>query len=75
MKISQFVYGKIIWKGLKICTYMFLDMPMAMHFSRTLCDKYFLSYVGFSEHPLTKNENKSICTGIKCSERHEYLHM
>ena len=46
-KKSQFVEGKSVWKGLKICTYMFLGMPIAMHYVRTLCDKYFLSYDGF----------------------------
>ena len=33
---------------MKICTYRFLGMPIAMHYVRTLCDKYFLSYDGFS---------------------------
>ena len=58
MKKSQFVEGKSVWKGLKICTYMFLGMPIAMHYVRTLCDKYFLSYDGFSELRMTKNEKK-----------------
>ena len=35
-------------KALKICTYMFLGVPIAMHYVRTLCDKYILSYDGFS---------------------------
>ena len=34
--------------GLKICTYRFLCMPIAMYHVRTLCEKYFLSYDGFS---------------------------
>ena len=54
---------------------MFLDMPITMHYFRTLYDKYFLSYVGFSELPMTKNEKESICTRIKCLERLEYLHI
>ena len=29
-------------------TYRFLGVPIAMHYVRTLCDKYFLSYDGFS---------------------------
>ena len=44
---------KVFWKGLKICTYRFWGMPTAMHYVRTLCDKYFLSYDGFSWFPLT----------------------
>ena len=35
---------------------MFLGMPIAIDYVRTLCDKYFLSYDGFSELPVTKNE-------------------
>ena len=58
MKKSQFVEGKSVWKGLKICTYMFLGMLIAMPYVRTLCDKYFLSYDGFSELRMTKNEKK-----------------
>ena len=34
--------------GLTICTYRFLGKPIAMHYVRTLCDKYFLTYDGFS---------------------------
>ena len=47
-KKHQFVQGKSVWKGLKICTYRFLGMLITMHYVRTLCDKYFLSYDGFS---------------------------
>ena len=49
MKKHQFVQGKSVQKGLKICTYRFLGMPITVHYVRTLCDKYFLSYDGFSE--------------------------
>ena len=56
MKRSQLIQGKSVWKGLKICTHMFLGIPIAMHYVKTLYDKYFLSYDGFSELPLTKNE-------------------
>ena len=44
----QFVQGKSVWKGLKICTYRSLGMLIAMHYVRALCDEYFLSYYGFS---------------------------
>ena len=37
---------KNVWKGLQICTCRFLDMPITMHYVRTLCDKYFWSYDG-----------------------------
>ena len=47
-KKHQFEQGKCVWKGLKICTYRFLGMLIAMHYVRALCDKYFLSYNGFS---------------------------
>ena len=38
---------KVFAKACKICAYRFLGMPIAMHYVRTLCDKYFLSYYGF----------------------------
>ena len=41
-KICQFVQGKSVWKGLKICTYRFLGMPITVHYVRTLCEKYFV---------------------------------
>ena len=40
--------GKSVCKGFQICTYRFLCMPIEMHYVRTLCDKYFLSYCVFS---------------------------
>ena len=46
-KKCQFQHGKSVWSGLKICTYRFLCMLITMHYVRTLCDKYFLSYDGF----------------------------
>ena len=33
---------------MKIYTYTFLGVPIAMHYVRTLCDKYFLIYMVFS---------------------------
>ena len=48
LKKCQFAQGKSVCKGLQICTYRFLDIPITMHYVRTLCDKYFLSYYGFS---------------------------
>ena len=47
-KTHQFVWGKSVCKGFQICTYGFLGMPIVMHYVRTLCDKYFLSYYGSS---------------------------
>ena len=47
-KKCQFVQGKSVQKGLKICTYKCLCMPITVHYVQTLCDKYFLSYDGFS---------------------------
>ena len=32
---------KSVHKGLHICTYRLIGMPIAMHYVRTLCDKYF----------------------------------
>ena len=48
LKKCQFAQGKSVGKGLQICTYRFLGMPIAMIYVRTLCDKYFLSYYAFS---------------------------
>ena len=47
LKKCQFTQGKSFCKGLQICTYRLFSMPMTMHYVRTLCDKYFLSYYGF----------------------------
>ena len=47
IKKCQFEWGKSVQKGLKICTYWFMGVSIAMHYVRTLCDKYFLSYDGF----------------------------
>ena len=47
-KQIQLEQGKSVPKCLQICTCRFLGMPIAMHYVRTLCDKYFLSYYGFS---------------------------
>ena len=48
-KMHQFEQGKSVLKRLENqCTYRFLGIPIAMHYVRTLCDKYFLSYDGFS---------------------------
>ena len=46
-KTHEFEQGKHVCKGLQICTCRFLGMPITMHYDRTLCDKYFLSYDGF----------------------------
>ena len=35
-------------KSLENCTYRLLGVLIAMHYIRTLCDKYILSYDGFS---------------------------
>ena len=48
LKKCQFAQGKSICIGLQMCTYRFLGMPIAMHYVRTWCDKYFLSHYGFS---------------------------
>ena len=47
-KPHHFAQGKSVQKGLTIYTYRFLGMPITMHYVRTLCDTYFLSYNGFS---------------------------
>ena len=39
LKNCQFAQGKSVCKGLQICTYRFLCMPIAMYYVRTLCDK------------------------------------
>ena len=47
-KKHQFAQGKSVCKGLQICKYKFMSMLIIMHYVRTLCDKYILSYYGFS---------------------------
>ena len=51
-KICQFVQGKCVWKGLKICTYRFLGMPITVHYVRTLCEKYFVELWWFWQEGL-----------------------
>ena len=41
-------FGKSVRKGLKICTYRFLGIPFAMHYVRTLCDKWLFELWWFS---------------------------
>ena len=48
LKKCQFEQGKSVQKALKICTFRFLGVQIAMQYVRTLCDKYFLTYDGFS---------------------------
>ena len=55
---QTFLIGKMCLNGLKVCTYRFLGVLIIIQYVRMLCDKYFLSYDGFSEVPLTKNGKK-----------------
>ena len=48
IKKNKFKERKKCCKGLTISTYRFLGVLFAMHYLRTLCDKYFLSYDGLS---------------------------
>ena len=56
---------KSVQKGLKICTCRFSGMPIAIHYVRTLCDKSFLSYDGFSCCSFIEN------TSVKQSMKHK----
>ena len=47
-KTHQFEQGKVLEKAWKSAHIGFLAMPIAMHYVRALCDKYFLTYDGFS---------------------------
>ena len=68
---DQFSQGKSFHKGLQICTYRFLGMPIAMHFVTTLCDKYFLSYYGFSAFVMGRSRYRVLKHGVrvKCDPR------
>ena len=70
-KTHQFSQGKSVYKDLQICTYRFLGMPIAMHFVTTLCDKYFLSYYGFSAFVMGRSRYRVLkhCVGVKCDPR------
>ena len=48
LKKCQFAQGKVFAKACKSAHTGFLGMLMTTHYVRTLCDKYFLSYYGFS---------------------------
>ena len=47
LKKCQFAQRKSVCKGLQICTYRFLGMPITMHYVRSLCDKYFFELLWF----------------------------
>ena len=51
-------------KDLKICTYRFLDMPITMHYVRTLCDKYFLRYYGFPWYLIGRFRHRVLKHGV-----------
>ena len=51
-------------KALKICTYMFLGVPIAMYYVRTLCDKYILSYDSFSWFLIGKFRHSVLICGV-----------
>ena len=63
-KKHQFEQGKSIPKGLKICTERILGMPITMHYVRTLCDKDFLSYEGFSEFLTRRFRHRILKHGV-----------
>ena len=46
-KKCQFLTWKKCTNALKCYTYRFLVVAITVHYIRTLCDKYFLSYDGF----------------------------
>ena len=64
LKKHQFAQGKSVCKGLQICTYRFLGMPITMHYVRTLCDKYFLSYYGFSAFFMGRSRYRVLKHGV-----------
>ena len=57
--------GKSVCKGLQIPTYRFLNMPIVMHYIRTLCDKYFLSYYGFSSFFTGRSRYRVVKHGVE----------
>ena len=63
-KKHQFAQGKSVCKGLQICTYRFLGMLIIMHYVRTLCDKYFLSYYGFSAFSMGRSRYRVLKHGV-----------
>ena len=62
---------KSVCKGLQICTYRILGMPIAMHYVTTLCDKYFLNYYGFSAFVMGRSRYSVLKHGVrvKCDPR------
>ena len=62
---------KSVCKGLPICTYRILGMPIAMHYVTTLCDKYFLNYYGFSAFVMGRSRYRVLKHGVrvKCDPR------
>ena len=64
LKKHQFAQGKSVCKGLQICTFRFLGMPITMHYFRTLCDKYFLSYYGSSTFFMGRSRYRVLKQGV-----------
>ena len=64
LKKCQFAQRKSVCKGLQICTYRFLGMPITMHYVRSLCDKYFLSYYGFSAFCMGRSRYRVMKYGV-----------
>ena len=71
LKKCQSTQGKSFCKGLQICTYRLFSMPMTMHYVRTLCDKYFLSYYGFSAFSMGRSRYRVLKhdVGVKWDPR------
>ena len=64
LKKCQFAQRKSVCKGLQICTYRFLGMPIKMHYVRTWCDKYFLSYYGLSTFCMGRSRYRVMKYGV-----------
>ena len=56
--------GKKCLQRLPNCTYRFLGMLITMHYVKTLCDKYFLSYYGFSAFFMQRSRYRVLKHGV-----------
>ena len=64
LKKCQFAQGKSVCKDLQICTCRVLCMQITMHYVRTLCDKYILSYYGFSAFCMGRSRYRVLKHGV-----------
>ena len=68
---NHFSQGQSVQNALTLCTCRCLGVLIAMHYVRTLCDRYFLSYDGFSWFLMGRFRHRVLkcCVGVEWDPR------